>query len=138
MARANDTQIGLSWETVPSSETAVPPRRTASVRRRKHSRRPSVRKKSSVPPQIGGRPAVEEGGGVGGELVAVDLLAEEAEDGEVVRQDAHAPRRGPAGVGELRRRPLPGGHLREQVELDGRPERLGALEGVDGVEEQRG
>ena len=31
IARANSTQIGLSWETVPSSETAVPPRRTAAV-----------------------------------------------------------------------------------------------------------
>ena len=32
MDSANSTQIGLSCETVPSSETAVPPRFTAAVK----------------------------------------------------------------------------------------------------------
>ena len=37
MARANSTQTGFSAESVPSSSTAVPPFRTASVNRAKHS-----------------------------------------------------------------------------------------------------
>ena len=88
-------------------------------------------------PQVGGRLAVEEDRRVGGEFVAVALLAEEADDGEVVRQDADAARRRLARA--RRSRPpcrCPRGDVREQVQLDRRPQGVGALVGVDRVEEQ--
>ena len=66
------------------------------------------------------------------------MLVEEAEDGQIVRQDADATRRGLARLGQLGRRLAPRSHVREQIEFDGRPESFGTLIGADRVEEQRG
>ena len=49
--------------------------------------------------QIGRRLAIEKDLGVSRELVAVAELVQEAEDGEIVGQDADAPRRGLARAG---------------------------------------
>jgi hypothetical protein len=54
IARAKATQIGLSCETVPSAEVAVPPLRTAAVRCRKQSRSGSASRNSIAPPRYAG------------------------------------------------------------------------------------
>ena len=64
IARANDTQTGLSWDTVPSAEIAVPPLRTAAGRSPEASRNSGVEQELERPAQVGRGVAVEEGGRV--------------------------------------------------------------------------
>ncbi len=86
----------------------------------------------------GGRPAIEKGCRIDGAGVPAVLLREEADDRQVVAEDADAAYRGSRPAGNRFHVGRPVGNRGEEVQLDGRLEGVAAVDAVRALEEQFG